>query len=231
MHDQDAGPLKERDAAIVRNVISELVESVIAECDCNIDEVVTVVLEREWTWYAHTDASAYDVGTVTMGDFKTINEFFRLYNHIPSPSQVFMGASTLFLPNVNGGCNVNGYAIFQKGVLPAWEDVANMHGCDICARTSLDADAIGEIWLDLSISLINEQLGDNVLGVRLTHRLDRKTNEVVHKIEVWLKDQDNEAVQNSMVQAVEQLGFYTWSVVQHSTVSYARPAVRTRRRK
>lgn len=124
-----------------------------------------------------------------MGSFETVQDFWCYYNNIPTPDRIFFGSGALFLPKAfDTGCTVNGLALFRSGVLPAWEDARNMRGCDLCVRQTFTPEQLRLLWRDLLLSLVNEELGANVVGVRLTYKRDRRTGGIVHKVEVWLDD-------------------------------------------
>ena len=191
----------------------------------------TLPLTTGWSWYAHTDSQAgYDAATVKFGDFDTFNEFFRYYNNVPTPDRVFMGDAVLYLPTTHGGCCVTGYAIFRQVVMPMWEDPRNAKGRDLCARTALQREDLAKLWLDLTISLVNEEIGDNVLGIRVAHRTDRRTGATSQKIEIWLSDLETSEAMTALGKLLHIKLDY--SVVNHTTVTTVqqRPVKRDRRR-
>lgn len=147
-------------------------------------------LECKWSWYAHMDGGgAYGSSVARLGSFDSVNDFWRYHHHVPAPGTVFCGERALQLPQMFGrGCVASGFAVFREGVYPAWEDPRNAKGCDLCARGSHTPDGLNEMWRDLLLALISEQLGSNVVGVRLAHKRDRRTSVVWHKFEVWCDD-------------------------------------------
>lgn len=196
-------------------------------------------LDSEWTWYAHTDGNAaYGNSVVTLGSFDTVNDFWRHYNHVPTPGRVFCGEHTLVLPKAfNVGCAVSGFAVFRKGVHPAWEDPRNARGCDLCARATFRTDALDAIWRDLLLALIGEELGANVVGIRTAFKRDRRTALVTHKIEIWCDDKETAPLQRALASRFPSLHF---TVVAHEEVAASyngrqagggryRPAARERR--
>lgn len=179
---------------------------------------VHLPLETPWTWYAHIDvrSSNYDDATVVLGTFSSFEDFFRHRHHIPPPSQVFTGERVLRLTAQDA--NVSGYALFRANVTPAWEHPRNATGCDVCARGCWNANDL-RMWESLCIDLLNETLPSNVNGVRLTHKIDRRTGSLLHKLEVWLEDTDATATQ-ALVQERAPAGSFV-NVILHSTTLMA----------
>ena len=166
-------------------------------------------LEHVWTWFAHTTATScgYKSATVELGNFETLNDFFRYYNNVPFPSRVFCGCEALYLPKVHGGCYVTGYAIFRDGVLPMWEDNRNTRGCDVCARFSYARDNLVDLWFDATTSLVTGSISDNILGLRLVYRTDRRTGDVTQKLEFWLEDHNVVVAQCALARIFPRLQF------------------------
>jgi len=154
-----------------------------------------VPLASPWSWFAHTQVkdltknTNFNDGLVLLGNFDTVQSFWCHYNNIPTPDKIFCGTKVLFLPDTfgNKGCTVVGMAIFRQGVQPAWEDARNKAGCNLCIRQKFDSEFLKSLWQDLTLLLINEELGDSAVGVRLTFRYDRR-NILCHKLEIWCDD-------------------------------------------
>ena len=188
-------------------------------------------LGRSWTWFAHTDAdTVYDESCVDMGSFDSVNDFFRYCEHVPTPDRIFGGTHALRLPAVAGGCHVTGYAIFETGVRPMWEDARNANGCDVCARGSFDAETLKALWAHVTLDMVNEAIGEGVLGVRLTHRAERRTGAIVHKLEVWLARSRPPDAVVAYVRALVPVGASV-DVVSHASTSTHTPRGRPYRRR
>ena len=183
-------------------------------------DVPPIPLSSTWTWHAHTDSRGdYGNAVFKMGSFSTVQDFWRYYNNIPTPDRIFMGTHALSIPKAfDTGCIVQGFAVFRDNVQPAWEDERNANGCDLCARQAFAPEALALHWRDLLLALINEELGDNVVGVRLTYKRDRRTNDVIHKFEVWLDDLNTEAVRSALTDVIQKVPF---ELVSHRDVAHA----------
>ena len=176
---------------VADSVESEAGGRVAGEVAVGASEVPVLPLRRSWTWFGHTNAGNYDESTVPFGTFSDVNQFFAYHNHVPAPDAVFDGVHALRLSK--GGCLVMGFSVFLDGVSPAWEDPVNLGGADLCARLQLGKEelpVLAELWRNATLALVNEELGEEVVGVRLTHRIDHRSGAVTHKFEVWLRTPD-----------------------------------------
>jgi len=176
-------------------------------------------LKSAWTWHAHTDSKTdYGNAVIKMGSFDTVQDFWRYYNNIPTPDRIFFGTHVLSLPRAfETGCTVNGFAVFRNDVQPAWEDERNANGCDLCARQVFAPQQLTTHWRDLLLALINEELGDNVVGVRLTYKRGRRMSQISHKVEIWLEDLNTESVHPVLASLVPSVHF---EIVLHRDVAH-----------
>lgn len=143
----------------------------------------------QWVWYAHAVAGgSYDDGTIQLGEFGTLREFFQYVHHVPAPWDVFMGDRQLLVEKRPIGA----YSIFRKGIRPAWEDVHNQRGGELCARAQLAKEDMERLWPELCLSIVNGDVPE-VTGFRIVHKKDRR-NCVSHKVEVWLTSCDDDMV-------------------------------------
>lgn len=168
-------------------------------------------LESVWTWHAHTDSKTdYGNAVIKLGSFGTVQDFWRYYNNIPTPDGIFFGTHVLSLPKVfDTGCTVSGFAVFRNDVQPAWEDERNANGCDLCARPTFAPEQLATHWRDMLLALINEEFGENVVGVRLTYKRDRRTSEIIHKVEIWFEDLNTESARAVLAGLMPDVHFET----------------------
>lgn len=168
-------------------------------------------LHTEWTWHAHTDANAgYGGSVITLGTFGTVLDFWNLYDHIPHPGDVLCGSARIFLPSTfSNGCTVNGFAVFRKGIEPAWEDARNADGCDLCARGTFSAEKLTSTWRDLLGLLIHEGFPPTTVGIRVAFKCDRRTSAILHKFEVWSDGLDTQDLKSVLTEYFPSLAFQT----------------------
>ncbi|KAL1131773.1 hypothetical protein AAG570_011386 [Ranatra chinensis] len=106
--------------------------------------------------------------------FDTVEDFWSLYNHIKSASEL------------KPGCD---YSLFKKGVKPMWEDKANKEG----GRWLINLDRkqrendLDNIWLEILLCMIGEAFeehSDEVCGATVNIRPK------CDKIGLWTADAD-----------------------------------------
>lgn len=101
-------------------------------------------LQFEWTlWYQEMDRSKNWEDTLNeVTSFSTVEDFWSLYNHIKSPSDIKVGSD---------------YSLFKKGIRPMWEDEGNKRGgrwmLNIARGQRQELD---KYWLDTILCLIGE---------------------------------------------------------------------------
>ncbi|XP_044013696.1 eukaryotic translation initiation factor 4E-1A-like isoform X2 [Aphidius gifuensis] len=113
-------------------------------------------LQHTWTlWYYETDRTrAWDECQKEVISFNTAEDFWSLYNHIKSPSEL------------KSGCD---YSMFKQGIRPMWEDDANKNG----GKWVLQLDKkqrlsdLDNFWLEIVLCMIGEAFhehSDDVCG-------------------------------------------------------------------
>lgn len=77
--------------------------------------------------------------------FRTVEDFWRLYNNIKSPSRV----------------GVIDFSVFKKDIAPAWEDETCRRGGRWFAKIDkMRAQEFDELWLTLILTMIGESFGE-----------------------------------------------------------------------
>ncbi|OQS02285.1 eukaryotic initiation factor 4E [Thraustotheca clavata] len=116
------------------------------------------------------DQESYEKSIKELGEFKTIQGFWRLYNHLIRPND---------LPNTTD------YHLFKAGIKPMWEDVANRRGGKWMIRIRKGISS--RYWEDLVLAIIGEQfdVGNEICGAVMSIRY----NEDI--ISLWNRNADN----------------------------------------
>lgn len=129
--------------------------------------------------------------------FSTIEDFWKYYNHLPKPSDVFF----------DGDCKkkigpderiVEEYSLFKKGIEPEWGDPRNVVGGEWFCRQNFDPDTLDLFWQNLVLGVIGEVIedavdaekkySDYINGCRV---LDRsRTTAPLYKLELWVSTRD-----------------------------------------
>jgi len=127
-------------------------------------------LKNAWTlWYYRNDRSlSWEDNQQPVATVATIEEFWQLH-------QLLQPASKLSL-----GCD---YSLFRAGIVPDWEDPANVGGGRWIYKPS--RAQLDEAWLELLVFLIGEHADDQASQVNGAVVNLRKRSD---KLAVWMKN-------------------------------------------
>jgi len=139
-------------------------------------------LENEWSfWYDKRPAASrrikgeqesYESNLREIGNFGTVEDFWRYYNHMVKPSKIETNAN---------------YHFFKKGIKPMWEDPKNAKGGK-WVITLKDKALVDILWENVLLALVGETLDidDEVCGAVFSRRKGGD------RIAVWNCNRDNE---------------------------------------
>jgi len=139
-------------------------------------------LENEWSfWYDKRPAisrrvkgeqESYESNLREIGNFGTVEDFWRYYNHMVKPSKIETNAN---------------YHFFKKGIKPMWEDPQNAKGGKWVV-TLKDKALVDILWEKVLLALVGETLDidDEVCGAVFSRRKGGD------RIAVWNRNRDNE---------------------------------------
>ena len=121
--------------------------------------------------------------------FDTIEDFWKNFNYIPKPSQVFFDGECR--KKVDGK-TVEEYSLFKKNIEPEWGDPQNVTGGEFYCRQYFDPDVLDLYWMNLVLSVVGETMEEDdtkslVNGVRV---VDKSRGYPMVKLEIWLSDRD-----------------------------------------
>lgn len=147
-----------------------------------------VAFETPWVLYAHVPCASTNYGSsyLRLGEFKTVAEFWNLFNTIPDLAHIHDG-----VVYVNGQLII-AYSLFRQDVLPEWEDNTNLSGSEWGCRENLSRDLFVEIWNKYVLGAIGECI-PHCVGIRAINKSNRSRR--LHKIEVWMDKTDTKQIQ------------------------------------
>eukprot|EP00793_Prasinoderma_coloniale_P006151 PRCOL_00004626-RA len=149
-------------------------------------------LEQGWTlWFDNPSGrgnkqSTWGQTLRSVYTFRTVEEFWCLYNNIVQPSRLVAGAD---------------FHCFKEGVEPKWEDPQCATGGEWRAPVPKgDKKALDTFWLNTLLALIGEQFkeGGDICGVVVSVRKSQD------RVCLWTKNAANEAVQMSIGQTFKE---------------------------
>jgi len=141
--------------------------------------------------------SQWKVNMTELCHFKTVEQFWRNFHHVPKPSEVFFDGDTRKRVGPEQK-TVEEYSLFKKGIEPEWGDPANATGGEWFCRQYVESEVLDLYWSNLVFGVIGETIEDgsdedrtyedHVNGVRV---LDKSRGYPMYKVEIWLKTRDS----------------------------------------
>lgn len=125
------------------------------ERDSKETEIVDVDLEikhplhNSWSlWFSENDRQkGWQENLKKVASFSTVEDFWSLYNHIKSASELKAGWD---------------YSLFKEGIQPMWEDDANKAGGRwLVTLEKKQRDDVDECWLEIMLCMIGESFQEN----------------------------------------------------------------------
>ena len=139
-------------------------------------------LQNEYTFWYHRRRGDkknvdYNESTKQVETFGTIEQFWAIYDHIVRPNDFKVTTD---------------YHLFQKGIKPTWEDVANNSGGKWMVR--LKKGLASRYWEELILAIIGEQfdVGQEICGAVVSVRNSEDI------ISVWNRNSDNKEATNKI---------------------------------
>eukprot|EP00921_Rhytidocystis_pertsovi_P020482 GHVQ01032679.1.p1 GENE.GHVQ01032679.1~~GHVQ01032679.1.p1 ORF type:complete len:248 (-),score=37.80 GHVQ01032679.1:338-1081(-) len=159
------------------------------------DSTLSQELPLQYGWHIweqvvpQKDHVDYSDNTKAIASFKSVQEFWRLWNHMPQPSEL-LNSKRMVREADDALHLVDALMIFKEGIEPMWEDPLNARGghFEYKLTRNVPGPQIDEYWNNLVLGMIGGNLeeGDMVTGVRLVDKLN--SGRVGHgfiRIEVW----------------------------------------------
>lgn len=142
-------------------------------------------LQNKWTFFFNppqkpAPGAEWTSNVKPVTEFSTVEDFWRLFNVLKSPSQLSIGSN---------------YHMFKSGIQPEWEDEQNRRGGKwtiAIQRRGGDPGAAkqaDDAWLHTLLALIGEQFGqdsDEICGVVIGPRAKET------RLALWTKNGDDE---------------------------------------
>jgi translation initiation factor 4E len=145
--------------------------------------------------------------------FATIEDFWRYFNNIPKPSQVFFDGDTKKRVGPKAKQIVE-YNLFKRGIEPEWGDPQNASGGSFFIRQSLDMNTLDMFWQNLVMGLVGETMendaddsGDKsgkncICGARI---VDKGRNVPIFRVELWINTREADKKDKIKTKLVECL--------------------------
>lgn len=149
-------------------------------------------LESEWVMWEHRapdkNSKSYEDNMAKLCEFATVEDFWRLWNNIPKPSQIFYDGRTRKRFKER---SVESFSLFKKNIKPEWEDPMNRTGAEWFCRKMFPMPQLDAFWQDLVLGMVGETIdpADEICGARV---VDKSTNgRQMYRLELWFKKKDD----------------------------------------
>jgi len=124
--------------------------------------------------------------------FNTVEDFWRNFNHIPKPSQVFFDNESGRKRVGPENKQVEEYSLFKNGIEPEWGDPLNRTGGEFFSRQFMDGDTLDMCWQNLVLGVIGETMENEgvdgfINGARV---VDKSKQLPVFRLELWISTKD-----------------------------------------
>lgn len=167
----------------IQEIIGDLIDNVYINCGKHR-------LQYTWCIWEHTDDKKdYNANISKICTFDTVEDFWRCFHCIPTPSAFFTASK--MQRELVGNRSVVSYSIFKEGIEPKWEDPKARLGGEWRIRRFKNIDEVSFIWVETVLALIGGTMEpyDKILGVRVVD--SSHTTKYLYNIEIWSSDMES----------------------------------------
>jgi len=170
------------------------------------EEILTKDLPLRYTWaiweqimQSSEKASQYSDATHKVAQFSSVQEFWKLWNHMPQPSEL-LEQKRMVREQPDGLHVIDAIMIFRENIRPEWEDKMNAQGghFQFQLKPQIGGGQVDEYWNNLVLGMIGATIepANMITGIRLVDKLSGPRAANVIRLEVWFTNmEDNAQVQ------------------------------------
>lgn len=184
--------------------------------DSEVEDAMKTPLPLKFTWsvWEQIMQEAGNGKTVDYKDamhqfvnFSTVQEFWRLWNHMPQPSHL-LDQKRMVREKPEGSQIIDSIMIFREGIRPEWEDPMNAKGghFQFQLKPNVGGARIDEYWNNLVLGIVGGTVkpAEMITGIRLVDKLSGARASNVIRIEVWYTTPSDGGAINRLRKSVEQ---------------------------
>mmetsp|Transcript_160114 Transcript_160114/g.513707 ORF Transcript_160114/g.513707 Transcript_160114/m.513707 type:complete len:228 (-) Transcript_160114:74-757(-) len=149
----------------------------------------------------------YSDATHKVSSFGTVQDFWRHWNHLPQPSELFE-QKRMVREQPDGLHIIDALMIFRDGVRPEWEDKLNSAGghFQYQLKPNIGGGQVDEYWNNLVLGLIGAAIepANMITGIRLVDKLSGPRAANAIRLEVWFTNYDDTQAVNTLRRNVER---------------------------
>lgn len=179
------------------------------------EDVLHKELPLKYTWViweqimqaSEAKQSQYSDATHKVAPFNTVQGFWRLWNHMPQPSEL-LDQKRMVREQPDGLHVIDAIMIFRENIRPEWEDKMNANGghFQFQLKPSTGGGQIDEYWNNVVLGMIGGTIepAHMITGLRLVDKLSgpRQANGI--RIEVWFTDYSDPGVVQTLRKNIEK---------------------------
>jgi len=174
--------------------------------DNSDEELLSKDLPLRSTWSVweqvmqSNDKAAYSDATQKVADFATVQDFWKLWNHMPQPSELLEQKRMVReQPDGKGLAVIDAIMIFRDNIRPEWEDKMNAQGghFQFQLKPTVGGGQLDEYWNNLVLGMIGATMepANMITGIRLVDKLSGPRAANVIRLEIWFSNMDSAKVQ------------------------------------
>mmetsp|Transcript_35904 Transcript_35904/g.86431 ORF Transcript_35904/g.86431 Transcript_35904/m.86431 type:complete len:226 (+) Transcript_35904:44-721(+) len=152
-------------------------------------------------------ASQYSDATHKVCSCATVQEFWRIWNHMPQPSEL-LEQKRLVREQKDGLHTIDSLMLFREGIRPEWEDGANATGghFQFQLKPPTGGGQIDEYWNNLVLGMVGGTIEplDMITGIRLVDKLSGPRAAGLIRVEVWFKNYDDTKAVQDLKRSVDK---------------------------
>ena len=145
-------------------------------------------LEHEWVLWEHrapaSSKEKYEDNMAKLCEFATVEDYWRLFNNVPKPSEIFYDGKT---KKKFKDRTVESFSLFKKGIKPEWEDKMNRDGAEWFCRKAFPLPQLDDFWANLTMGMVGETIDprDEICGARVVDK--SSGSRPIYRLELWFR--------------------------------------------
>jgi hypothetical protein len=182
-------------------------------------------LNDTWCVYFHAKNSNknYSENTTKLIEFNTIEYFWRTFNNIPKPTDMFAEPGYYKKKLKTTGEVPGAVSLFRKKSYPTWEDPTNIKGFEWSIRKYKDFEHANYLWTILTAKTVAENFDHSEIlnGVRIVDStIDHK---IMYRVELWFSNKKYKEYFETKIKEILEVPIYTKLLYrEHSTLKETR---------
>eukprot|EP00358_Blepharisma_japonicum_P003893 CAMPEP_0202949918 /NCGR_PEP_ID=MMETSP1395-20130829/16742_1 /ASSEMBLY_ACC=CAM_ASM_000871 /TAXON_ID=5961 /ORGANISM="Blepharisma japonicum, Strain Stock R1072" /LENGTH=161 /DNA_ID=CAMNT_0049653365 /DNA_START=89 /DNA_END=574 /DNA_ORIENTATION=+ len=154
-----------------------------------------------------------------VGNFDTVWSFWQHWSNLPhaDPTFLFVDESNMQKNFEGMSQSIEAIGIFEREIIPAWEDGVNKLGSDYSFKRPYNRDEIKNIWTRLAFALIGETfyLPDQITGIRVVDKGKSTKYEIWVRYDCKVVTENNVAFKARLQELLSEIDLSDWAESSH----------------